>query len=352
MKKTILILVVLLIGGNLFAQFSPYGSARIGYWYENENEDWSSTGESRLNLDYYLQSNSRFGAKFKDDNMAGRIEFGGTGSIRHLWAKYNMGSYSILVGQTETLLTQKGTMNYGSENNFVGWGAIDDSRKPQVCIEMENGFKIAFVEPKLTDIENTDAEYEDEDFEQDKTILIPKINLGFQNEIAENVNFKGALGLNQYTYDEDAGELDESVLSYALALLLDMKFNQMGIKLHANYGQNIGNYGLKSVVPGKAIWDAADKKLINVVTMGGFGEFCMNVSEQAKLTVGASYTSSDCDLFDNADSAMAAFAQLKYQLGKKFWISPEAGILNKMKDDSDADEGSLLFFGTQLRMDF
>jgi hypothetical protein len=345
MKNTIILAVVLLTmtWGNLFAQFTPYGSARVGYWYANENKDWSSTGESRMNLEYYLQSNSRFGANFKNDDMSGRVEFGGSGSIRLLWAKYKMGSYSILIGQEETILTQKGTMNYGHELNFVGWGAIDDSRKAQVRFEMNNGFMLAFVEPMLTDVKN---------IEQKKIVLFPKINLGFQNKLADNIDFKGAFGLNQYTYDKDAGEQDESVLSYVVALLFDLKFEQMGLKFHVNYGQNVENYGLKTQVPGKAIWNATDKELVNVATMGGFGEFSYKVNDKTTATLGASYTSSNCDDFDNADSAMSAFAQLKFQLGKKFWLSPEAGILDKMKDKDENKQGSMMFFGTQLRMDF
>jgi hypothetical protein len=345
MKKGLLIVAILmsLTWSALFAQFTPYGSARVGYWYENENKDWTGTDESKLSLDYFLQSNSRFGAKFKNDDMSGRVEFGGSGSIRLLWAKYNMGSYKILVGQEETILTQKGTMNYGSELNFVGWGATDDSRKAQVRIEMENGLMIAFVEPKLTDVK---------DIDQDKIVLFPKINVGFQNKLAENIDFKGALGLNQYQYDENAGPMDESVLSYVVALCLNMKLDQMGLKFHVNYGQNTENYGLKSIVPSKAMWNVTDEEIVNVSTMGGFGEFSMKMNENATATLGASYTTANCDEYDNADSAMSAFAQLKLQLGKKFWLSPEVGMLNKMKDKNDVEQGSMLFFGTQLRMDF
>jgi hypothetical protein len=336
-----LIVLILLTTSALMAQFKPYGSARIGYWYENEDENWSSTGESRMNLNYYLQSNSRFGARFSDGDMNGRIEFGGTGSIRLLWASYDMGSYKILVGQNETLLTQKGTMNFGSENNFVGWGAIDNSRRPQVRIEMDNGLAIAFVEPAKVDVDG---------ISQDKSVLLPKLNLGYKGKLADNINFAGALGINHYNYNEDDGVHDDAVLAYVLGLLFDMKFDAVNLKLHFNYGQNTANYGLGSQTKNKAMWDG--NEIVNVNTMGGFGEFSYKLNDKTGVTLGASYTMSDSDAFDNSDTAMAAFAQLKQSLGKKFTISPEIGMLNRMKDHNEVELGSLVYFGTQLRMDF
>ena len=323
--------------------FSPYGSVRVGMWYENEDEDWSLTGESTLNLNYYLQGNSRFGAKFSDGDKQGRVEFGGTGSIRHLWGSYNMGTYTILIGHTETLLTQKGSMNFGSENNFVGWGAVDNSRRPQVRFDLDNGVSLAFVQPRLTNVAGID---------QAKTVLLPKLNLGYKGKIGDNMSLNGALGVNMYNYDDNDGHHDETVMSYVLGMLLDMDLDPMTVTLHGNFGQNTGNYGLGSQTHNIAIWNGADEEIVDVTTLGGFGELAYKMNNEMKLTLGASYTMSDCDLFDNADTAMAAFGQISYRPVSGFSITPEVGLLDKMKDKEDHAQGSLLYFGTQLRMDF
>ncbi len=342
----ILILVSVSLSGQ--AHFTPYGSARIGYWYENEDEDWSGLPDGSFNMKYFLQGNSRFGARFKEGDKNGRIEFGGTGNIRLLWASYNMGSYTILIGQDGTMLTQTGTMGWNSDNNFVGWGAIDNSRRAQMRFDFDNGFAFALVQPQLTDIEVPG----DHNYSQDKNILLPKVNFGYKGEIADNMTLHGAFGLNTYQYDDNAGNFDETVMSYVAGLLLDMKFDDIGIKLHGNYGQNTGNYGLGSQTYNKALWDAVNDEMINVITMGGFGELSYKMSSKTLLTMGASYTMSDSDMFEDTDSAMAAFGQIRYDIGNGFRISPEIGLLDRMENRNGQSQGSLLYFGTQLRMDF
>lgn len=345
MKRTFIITLALLALAvslaHAQASFSPYGSVRAGVWYENEDEDWAGTGDSRLNLNYYLQGNSRFGARFRDGAKQGRVEFGSSGSIRHLWASYDFGHYTILIGQGETILTQKGSQVFGSENNFVGWGAIDNSRRTQVRFDLENGVSVAFVEPNDTDVTG---------ISQDKVVLLPKINLGYSGAVADNVNMSAALGINMYDYDDTAGQHDESVLSYVLGAIFDMDFNPATLKLHANIGQNTGNYGLGAQTYNVALWNG--EEIVNVMTMGGFGEFGYKLNDEVLLTLGASYIMSDSDHHDDADTAMAAFGQLRYQVARGFRIAPEIGLQNRMQDAQGNDQGSLLYFGTQLRMDF
>lgn len=380
MKKIVIVAIALLTfaGANLFAQaqFRPYGSARVGYWYNNQDDDWSGIEGGRLNLDYYLQSNSRFGARFSDGDKSGRVEFGGTGSIRLLWASYDMEGYKILIGQDETLLTQKGTMNWGSENNFVGWGAIDNSRQPQVRFDFKNGLSLGFVKPEVIDMEHTGYDDSQRIDMKEKQSLLPKLNVGFKNKLSDNISFSAALGTNLFSYGTDAGlyrkayndgeedvpeellhDLDgEMLISFVAAVMLDMKFDDIGVKLHGNFGQNTGNYGLGTydsrILTNKAIWDTKEKEIVDVTTMGGFGELSYKTSDKSLATVGASYTMSNSDLYDETDTAMAAFLQFRYDLGKNFRISPEVGLLDKMQDKNGNDRGSLIYFGTQLRIDF
>ncbi len=352
MKQTIIITLALLALAaplaHAQASFSPYGSVRTGIWYENEDEDLTGTGESRLNLNYYLQSNSRFGARFRDGVKQGRVEFGRDGGIRHLWASYDMGPYTIIIGQAETMLTQKGSQVFGSENNFVGWGAIDNSRRWQARFDLENGVSVAFVQPDDTDVIDALDYYEELD--QDKVVLLPKINLGYSGAVADNINMSAALGLNMYDYDDAAGGHDEAVMSYVLGAIFDMDFNPLTLKLHANIGQNTGNYGLGAQTYNVAVWNG--EEVIDVITMGGFGELGYRMNDDVLLTFGASYIMSESDHYDETDTAMAAFGQLRYQVANGFRITPEIGLQNRMQDADGNDQGSLLYLGTQLRMDF
>ncbi len=337
------ILFFVFISAALSAEFKPYGSARVGYWYESENEDWSSTGESELNLNYFLHSNSRFGARLEHGDLNGRIEFSGTGSIRLLYGEYKMSGWSLLVGQNSTGVSQKAKQGWGADQELKGWGAIDDSRKPQIRMKFDSGLYIAFVRPELVNAQGAD---------QGKNTLLPKINLGYDGKLSDGISFQGTFGVNHYSYNENAGSLDHAVLAYILGLLFEFDLDPMKITAHVNYGQNTKNYGISTATPNTAIYDAVKDEIVDVTTMGGFGQLSYKLSPNSLFTGGVGYVSSDSDAFDNADSAMAAFLQLEHRLHRNVRLVPEIGMLNDMKDVNDNDQGSMIYFGTQLRMDF
>ncbi len=345
MKRISIILTALfiLVSALIAAEFQPYGSARIGFWYESEDEDWTSSGESELNLNYFLQSNSRFGAHCRHGDLNGRVEFGGTGSIRLLYGEYKLSGWSLLIGQANTGVEQKAKQTWGGDKDLIGWGAIDESRKHQVRFKIDNGLYLAFVRPEVIDAE---------DASQDKNIILPKINLGYDGKLSDNINFKGTFGLNHYTYNDNSGPLDYTVMAYIFGLLFDFDLDPLKLTAHFNYGQNTKNYGLSSATSNGAIYDSVNDEIVDVTTMGGFGQLSYKLSGNSLFTSGLGYVTSDCDLFENSDPAMAVFVQLEQRLHKNVRLAPEIGLLNKMKDSNDTDEGSMLYFGTQLRMDF
>lgn len=354
MKK--LLIVVFVIGCAAVyaqAQFIPYGSARMGLWYEMEDEKWSDTGEEQLNMNYFLQSNSLVGARYRATDLNARVEFGADGNLRLLWAKYNMGSYNIHAGLDVTLLHYRGSMVYGNDSNLVGWGAADDNRTGQIRIELKNGLSFALLEPSLTDIT---FEVDDEDAEPLKNVLFPKINIGYQRQLAEFLRFSGAVGLNMYEYAEQENIPEalneEAMLSFIAGMMFDFDFDKFAARLHLNAGQNTGNYGLPSVTENSAYWDYEDETIADVMSYGGFLELAYQVNDKSKALLGASFTMSDNDSFKQADTAMAVFGQLNHKLGNKVRIVPEVGLLDKMEDSAENEVGSMLYFGTQLRIDF
>jgi hypothetical protein len=135
-------------------------------------------------------------------------------------------------------------------------------------------------------------------------------------------------------------------------LLFDFDLDPLKVTAHFNYGRNTKNYGLSSATSNGAIYDSGKDEIVDVTTLGGFGQISYKLAANSLFTSGVGYVSSDSDAFDNSDSAMAAFVQLEQRLHRNLRITPEIGLLNKMKDIYDTDEGSMIYFGTQLRMDF
>lgn len=361
MKKILIIALMLgCVAVYAQAQFTPYGSARMALWYEMEDEEMSQTGEERFNMDYFLQKNSLAGARYRATNLNARVELGASGSFRLLWAKYNMGSYSIHAGLDETLVDFRGSMVYGGDFGLVGWGAIQDNLTGQIRIELNNGIIIALLEPSLIDImfedNNVLRNGDDSDVELHKNTLLPKLNVGYQKQLTDFLKLNSDIGFNMYEYTEQEDLPDtlpeEAVMSFVLGIMFDFDFDAFDVKLHLNAGQNTGNYGLSSTTINTAFWDNQDKKIVDIMSYGGFIELGYQLNDNSKVTAGASFTMSESDEFEQEDTAMALFGQFNHKLGNRFMIIPEVGLLDAMEDSDNNEQGSMLYFGTQLRIDF
>lgn len=348
MKKIIFGIIMLsLLATMAFAQdIKPYGSARIGYWYEMPNKDYMGTDESDLDLNYGLQGNSRFGVNFKKDDLTAKVEYGTGVNLRLLYAKMNMGSYSILIGQDYDGLSEYAGQVYGDDTNLIGWGAVDGKRNPQVKFEYENGFYFALVKPTLTAPAGLPANSNNTD------LLFPRVNIGMKYKM-DNFYIHPTLAVQQFSYSKDENPVtdDVSVMSYQFAVTGQMNMDALMLRAQLNYGGNAGNMGYSFAE--KAHWDDTEKEIKGASTLGGFFEFGYKVSDMMALDAGLGYTSNDRDTddYEKADSRMALYGQIKMKFGA-LQVIPEMGMLNEMNDKAENKEGSKMYFGTQLRMDF
>lgn len=348
MKKIVLFTGLLSLAiGSLFAQaeIKPYGSARLGYWYDSLNKDMSSTGKSDLDLNYMLQTNSRFGVNFKNDNLTAKVELGSKDplNLRLLWAKLNYGDMSVLIGQDYDGTNEYAGQVYGEDLNLIGYGAVDGGRNPQIKFELKNGFYASLIKPYTSSDPAAVSDLKKMD------VLIPKINIGYKMNM-NNLTIHPTLVFQSYSYDKDATTFDSSVNSWLGACTFQMKMDAMTLRAQLNYGNNTANMGYKGP-SNKALWDTAKLETVDTSTMGMFGELTYNLSDIMTVDGGFGYASSSNDNFDADDTQMSIYAQMKYKAGK-LSIIPEIGIVDNMKKYDDSKEGSKTYFGTQLRMDF
>ncbi len=345
MKKQILVVMaLLLICGLMFAQeFKPYGSARLGAWYQLPNEDYTG-GESDFDLNYGLQSNSRFGVDFKKGDLTAKVEYGTGVNLRLLWAKLDLGGFTLLVGQDYDGTSEYAAQVYSNDNGLIGYGAVDGKRNAMVKVEMENGWYFSFIQPTCNGLAFLPTT-------SNSDILIPKINVGYKMKL-DNLSIHPTLVFQHYSYskDENGNADDAGVFSWLLAVTGKMDMDPMMLKGQISYGQNTYNMGYTG--GGEAVWDAGDKEVKSSGTLALFGELGYKLTDDTTIDGGIGFNSTSNDLMDDSDNRMAFYIQANTKLYDKLQLVPEIGMLNDMEDGMGGKEGSMLYFGTQLRMDF
>jgi len=348
MKKQLFLVLFIGLCISLFAQmtYTPYGSVRAGYWFENRDENLSGVKDGDFRSTYFLQTNSRFGVNFKQENFDARVEFNGDNAsgnigLRLLWAKQRFGSYTILVGQEEVLANQKANQVYGSNLDLVGYGAIDGGRRLQFRVDMDNGIYIALIQPNMV---NPASAPSSPDF------IIPMLNLGYNSKIGK-LALAPAVVFQSFNYKEEKNDgVSGSVTSYLAAITTDYDANPVLLRLSVNYGSNTGNMGYAGPST-RASWNTEDEKTNDITTFGGWFTARYTLKPSVNFTGGLGIASSSNKDWKSDDNRMAFFVQSEIRM-QRFRLIPEIGMLDEMKSSGDVKEGSLYYVGTQLRFDF
>ena len=353
MKKLIAIVLLGLLLTSAFAKVDFYGSASLGYWYEMKDEDMTGV-ENRIDMQLINCSTSRMGINYLHEKYIGKVELGlhNSGNVytRLIYGKIilNEDGCNLLVGQTYSGFTaanvasQATSVLIGSENLLFGYGAFYDGRKPMIKFTNKLGIYLSISNPSKIDAANLGANNID--------TLIPKINLGY-NYKNGNLGIYPTFGLNMSKYNKDASGIDDALMAYAFATTIKYNLNKVAIKCQVNYGLNVADYGMVTSTNAGAGWDDVDQEVIDTVTMGGFLQITYPVG-CTKITAGGGYVISSNDALTDDDTGMSAFLQGNIKLHKNASLIPEVGIIDDMEDGMGVVEGSEIYFGTKLQMDF
>jgi len=293
---------------SVFANVDFYGSARLGYWYEMFDKEEMTGIMDSTNMQFALNSTSKLGANFDFEKLMGKAEigFGNENKIylRLLSGKYDFGNFELLVGQDYTgfnlanAACQNTSILLGYENMLVGYGAAYDGRQPMIKFYPTLGFNMS------------------------------KYNKKFNDD-----------------------KIDESVIAYVFATTFKLNLNKLIVKGQVNYGQNMADYGIMTSTIANADWDGAKEEIINATTLGGYLQLCYKLGNN-KIKVGGGYITTSADYLNDADAGMSVFLQGNFGLHKNVSLIPEVGLFNNMEDGNGNKEGSEIYFGTKLQMDF
>jgi len=384
MRKTILIILCSMLVVSLFAEFTPYGSARVNYFlnkYDKNHENSGDIGKSRTVADYVLSASSSFGVDYELDSITANVEFAVKNDdngenigidIFTLWAKYQFDGFSLLAGLAEDGTCHTAEQLWGEELGLIGYGATYGDANPQIRWEMDNGLYFALIMPytdddpvsvNLSDIPTT-TEEELEIITDSIEYIIPKINLGMDISISDDFKIMPSVVFQRYTYNKEFSGLskDVTVTSWLGALTLEYAIEPASIVVQFNCGQNTGNMGYEGS-GNVALWEVPNEsgvnveKLINTTTFGGFLALGYDLSEAFNLNTGVGIASSMNKQWDNDDAHMAAYLQGIWKFDD-FSILPEVGMIMEMNEPYQNDDheniprGSNMYGGLQLRYEF
>ncbi len=346
MKKAVLCCLVIMLSAVAFlsADATFYGSARLGFWYENTDKDWNcyqyGVSESNLALNYAMQSNSRFGANFTTNGITGKLELGVSPSsvgLRLLYGKLTKGDKSITIGQDYSGFKPYGDQVYADDLNFINYGLFYDGRQPMVKFTFKNRFNAMFIAPKQVDVTNLGG----------LQSLVPKVNLSYEYT-GSKFYFAASAGVNMNKYNKNfnTDQLDKMILAYVVTLTGKYNLGMLDILAQYSYGVNVGNYGICTITPSNVVYTPSNKSFEDTKTFGG-----LVVLESALLNVGASYIETCNSLWSDKDTAMSAFIQKKIDICKNVFLVPEVGLMDNMKDNTGAKEGKKIYGGMKIQAD-
>jgi hypothetical protein len=362
MNKILLVVTLVTVGMSLFAQaqITPYGSARVGYWFESFDEDHANAiakedgADSRLRSRYFIQTNSRFGVNFRNEGLVARVEFDGnvaSGNVglRLLWARQSFDGWSLLIGQdadgTNLLANQVYHNAVSGDLGLNNYGSIDGSRNPQIKFEMTNGFYLALLTPHTSNRPTGLSA----DATNAIDIAVPKTNIGHSISF-DNIKVMPTAMVQYYSWNKDIVDHDGSVLSWLVAGTVEYSASPILIRGHFNYGSNTHNMGFAGS-NNSAIWDSEKNETVDTATLGGYLMFGYDINPTLNLNLGIGYASSSNDRWEEDDPRMALYAQATYR-AQRLRIIPEIGLINEMDGNAGQKQGSAIYFGTQLRLDF
>jgi hypothetical protein len=351
MKRLLFILVSLLVVTGLFANFTPYGSARLGFFYNIEDEDWCGVKDGYMYKDMHVFS-SFFGFDYTVGNTTAKIELGfddyglNLPSFRAFWAKHQFDGWSLMAGLDDAGTLMLAQQAGFGDNDLIALGALISDAMPMVRFEMDNGFYASLIQNNFSD------PY----FHYEYDALIPKINLGYKMDF-DAIKIHPSVAFQMHNENEEYHKFlygddydTEAFMSWVFGVLFEYDATPFNVKLHANFGANTGLMGYVNHAYAGPVWDG--EEYVDAMTFGGFLTFGYDINDDLNINLGFGYSSTTIDIDAIEDDAiMGLYLQGIYKFSDNFSIVPEFGMIMP-QDLGDFERGSVMYFGTQLRFEF
>jgi len=339
------------------ADWGFYGSARMYTFMSDYSKEASGLGVSDDDLSWFLQGNSRIGAKVKTDGpISGRFEYGHgpNPSLRLLFGEWNFGAGTLLVGQDYSPLdtfisNQQGPSNWGGDIDGLPWGGIYDGRTPQLKLSIAS-FQVALIEPKVVAAGGLAP--------NDTDTAIPKIEACY-NFKAGPLALKVLAAMNTYDAVVITGTTEKSysIDSNVVGVMASYATGPFSVAADLYMATNPGNYGLladnsvsKAAFANNAIQDSD--------AMGALVVLGYKATPMIKLEAGYGMLSCEREVSGKTteSTTTSMYVQAVIALAKGFYIVPEFGTVDYGDQETTGTpavkQGDISYFGAKWHIDF
>ncbi|MCK5695006.1 MAG: hypothetical protein KAH62_00095 [Desulfobacula sp.] len=348
MKKLIaLVAAMVMISGYAYAaDWNFYGSARVDTTWTDTTAAGATSGVDQFSLG--LQSNARIGANVKvSDELSGRFEYGSAPSLRLLYATWNFGSGSFVVGQAYTplMLLQSNQIGF-DDNDMVGWGTAYSGRKAQLKLVFGD-FQIAAVTPDSNTLGVVGGVAENN---------IPQLHASYLFKM-DNFSAKVAAGYDAYKINIIGDSHD--VKSYVVAANATFNFGAGYLKGGLWAGDNAGALiyidvdGSNMVAGGPPNDGRAAVSGTQVLDNAGFGYTAIlgyKFSDMFAFEAGYGFVETELDLSNTENEASTYYVQSTVTLAPGVFFVPEFGKVDYSKTTGTIED--ITYFAIKWQINF
>jgi hypothetical protein len=374
MKKGVAFLVVFLVAGPaLGADWSFYGSQRMSTFYVNRDYgDFTQPGTTEKDdwdLQWNFQTNSRLGGNVKADKVNGKIELalkaanGGDGGDEAVATRvaYGMWKFSdnaaLKVGKDYSpVYNAISNQVFKDDDNMEGSGVFH-GRRPAGLTLILGGLELALLTNALKDSSSGASDITPAGTDLDWNLPKIEARYSLKMDAFQLVPFGGfqyfKVADNNSTLQDD---LD--IYSYVLGLTVKLNLGALYFGANGSYGQNWNNANWKNGGYNAASSSTATLKSggddVNDTTSYMLGLiFGVSATDRLKFEAGFGYRNDDPGTPGSKnDDFWQGYVNATLTLAPGVNIVPEIGYQDFMDNASGDDEGYQWYAGAKWQIDF